>query len=55
MVFFLPYFFFILDSELLPSAHTCFNILLLPHYSNKEKLKDKLTKSIGNSEGFGLF
>jgi len=43
------------DSETLPSAHTCFNHLLIPEYSSKEKLRDKLLKAIQNSEGFGLF
>ncbi|BHF65938.1 Ubiquitin-protein ligase E3A [Sparganum proliferum] len=27
------------DSDRLPTAHTCFNILLLPEYSSKEKLE----------------
>jgi ubiquitin-protein ligase E3 A len=26
------------DSEMLPSSHTCFNHLLIPGYSSKEKL-----------------
>jgi len=43
------------DSETLPSAHTCFNHLLIPEYSSKEKLQEKLLKAIQNSEGFGLF
>ena len=30
------------DSERLPSAHTCFNHLLVPEYSSKEKLRQKL-------------
>ncbi|UYV62397.1 hypothetical protein LAZ67_2000400 [Cordylochernes scorpioides] len=30
------------DSELLPSSSTCFNILFLPQYSSKSKLKEKL-------------
>jgi hypothetical protein len=42
------------DDERLPSAHTCFNHLLLPDYSNKDVLKAKLLLSIENSEGFGL-
>ena len=42
------------DSDRLPSAHTCFNHLLLPDYSSKQKLQDKLYKAISNSEGFGL-
>jgi ubiquitin-protein ligase E3 A len=27
------------DSERLPSAHTCFNHLLIPEYSSKDKLR----------------
>jgi len=42
------------DNEQLPTAHTCFNHLLLPPYNSKEKLKEKLTTAINNSEGFGL-
>jgi ubiquitin-protein ligase E3 A len=42
------------DSERLPSASTCFNILLLPNYSTKEKLQQKLLQGIEASEGFGL-
>ncbi|CAD8097359.1 unnamed protein product [Paramecium sonneborni] len=41
-------------TEQLPSAHTCFNILLLPQYKNKEILKEKLKISLDNAEGFGL-
>lgn len=43
------------DSNSLPSAHTCFNHLILPDYRDYEKLKTKLLKAIENSEGFGLF
>jgi ubiquitin-protein ligase E3 A len=42
------------DSDRLPSAHTCFNHLLLPEYNTKDKLKDRLLASINNAEGFGL-
>jgi len=42
------------DSERLPSAHTCFNHLLLPEYSTKEKLREKLLAAISNAEGFGM-
>lgn len=42
------------DSDKLPSAHTCFNYLLLPDYKNKEKLKKNLLVAVENSEGFGL-
>ncbi|CAD8173650.1 unnamed protein product [Paramecium octaurelia] len=42
------------DTEQLPSAHTCFNVLLLPQYKIKETLKEKLKISLENAEGFGL-
>lgn len=42
------------DSDRLPSASTCFNVLLLPDYGTKEKLKDRLLTAIQNCEGFGL-
>eukprot|EP01133_Synstelium_polycarpum_P011476 gene11476-13379_t len=43
-----------MDSDRLPSAHTCFNALILPCYPTKEKLEDRLLKALNNSEGFGL-
>jgi len=42
------------DSDRLPSAHTCFNHLLLPEYSSKDKLRERLIAAISNAEGFGL-
>ncbi|CAK9006964.1 Ubiquitin-protein ligase E3A (E6AP ubiquitin-protein ligase) (HECT-type ubiquitin transferase E3A) (Human papillomavirus E6-associated protein) (Oncogenic protein-associated protein E6-AP) (Renal carcinoma antigen NY-REN-54) [Durusdinium trenchii] len=42
------------DSEQLPHASTCFNILLLPEYSSKAKLKAKLKLALENAQGFGL-
>lgn len=42
------------DSDRLPSAHTCFNHLLLPEYSSKEKLRERLLTALGNAEGFGM-
>jgi len=42
------------NDMLLPSVHTCFNHLLLPNYSSKDILREKLMKAIHNSEGFGL-
>lgn len=42
------------DSMRLPTAHTCFNQLLLPEYKNKAKLKERLVVAISNAEGFGL-
>ena len=38
----------------LPTAHTCFNALLLCEYSSKEKLKERLVKATSNSMGFGM-
>jgi len=42
------------DSEALPTSHTCFNVLLLPEYSSKEKLQRKLEFAILQTEGFML-
>ncbi|KAL3657909.1 hypothetical protein V7S43_017108 [Phytophthora oleae] len=42
------------DSDRLPTAHTCFNHLLLPEYSTREKLKERLLLAINQAEGFGL-
>lgn len=42
------------DSESLPTSHTCFNTLLLPEYTSKEKLRNRLYKAIQECEGFGL-
>ena len=42
------------DLNQLPSAHTCFNNLILPDYKNKEKMKKAILTAINYSEGFGL-
>lgn len=42
------------DSDHLPTAHTCFNALLMPEYGSKEKLKERLMKAISECRGFGL-
>ena len=42
------------DLNQLPTAHTCFNNLILPDYKNKEKIKKALLTAINYSEGFGL-
>jgi ubiquitin-protein ligase E3 A len=42
------------DSDRLPSAHTCFNVLLLPEYSDKDKLSKLLMKAISECKGFGM-
>ena len=38
----------------LPSAHTCFNQLVLPSYKSRKMLKQKLVIAIQNAEGFGI-
>ncbi len=42
------------DSGYLPVAHTCFNLLDLPEYSTKERLRYKLLQAIHGTQGFGL-
>ena len=42
------------DTNFLPVAHTCFNLLDLPQYGTKEKLKFKLLQAIQCTKGFGL-
>ena len=42
------------DLSHLPSAHTCFNNLILPDYKDKEKMKKAILTAINYSEGFGL-
>lgn len=42
------------DTERLPSSQTCFNTFLIPEYSTKEKLKEKLDTAIAYTEGFFL-
>jgi len=41
-------------TERLPTAHTCFNLLLLPEYESAGKLERMLTTAMENAEGFGL-
>ncbi|CAJ1386283.1 unnamed protein product [Effrenium voratum] len=38
----------------LPTAQTCFNLLLLPRYESANKMEQLLLLAIENSEGFGL-
>jgi ubiquitin-protein ligase E3 A len=38
----------------LPTSHTCFNVLLLPDYASKDKLRERLLKAIKYSQGFGM-
>ena len=42
------------DSDRLPTSHTCFNVLLLPDYKDKGKMKERLTKAISYAKGFGM-
>jgi len=42
------------DTDRLPTAHTCFNLLLLPEYASLEKLSDLLIIAVNNADGFGL-
>ena len=42
------------DSMALPHAHTCFNLLSMPAYGSRGKLRDRLTIAIHNAQGFGL-
>ncbi|XP_070503440.1 ubiquitin-protein ligase E3A [Chironomus tepperi] len=42
------------DCDRLPTSHTCFNILLLPEYSSREKIEERLLKAINYSKGFGM-
>eukprot|EP00878_Enallax_costatus_P019059 GHUV01020096.1.p1 GENE.GHUV01020096.1~~GHUV01020096.1.p1 ORF type:complete len:379 (+),score=90.25 GHUV01020096.1:952-2088(+) len=42
------------EDSRLPTAHTCFNHLLLPAYRDKETLRQRLLLAIENAEGFGL-
>lgn len=42
------------EDSRLPTAHTCFNHLLLPSYSDKETLRLRLMLALDNAEGFGL-
>jgi len=42
------------EDDKLPCAQTCFNLLLLPEYSSRDRLKQVLLLAIDNSEGFGM-
>jgi ubiquitin-protein ligase E3 A len=42
------------DDLRLPTAHTCFNHLLLPAYSDRGVLRARLLLALENAEGFGL-
>eukprot|EP00931_Biecheleriopsis_adriatica_P079717 TRINITY_DN53077_c0_g1_i1.p1 TRINITY_DN53077_c0_g1~~TRINITY_DN53077_c0_g1_i1.p1 ORF type:complete len:804 (+),score=166.45 TRINITY_DN53077_c0_g1_i1:68-2413(+) len=40
--------------ERLPTAYTCFSLLLLPRYSSAEVLRSRLLAAVSGTEGFGL-
>ena len=42
------------DSSQLPTAHTCFNTLMLPDYASEDKMRKLLLLALENAEGFGL-
>ena len=42
------------NTDMLPTSHTCFNQLVLPRYKSKQTLREKLVIAISNAEGFGL-
>ena len=42
------------EDSRLPSAHTCFNHVLLPAYSSAEILRERLLFALDHNEGFGL-
>ena len=42
------------DERYMPVAHTCFNLLDLPSYSNREILRRKLLHAIEHTHGFAL-
>lgn len=42
------------DSENLPTSSTCFHALLLPQYSSRDKMSEKLKLALANAVGFGL-
>lgn len=42
------------DTDRLPTSHTCFNVLLLPDYKNLDKLRERLLLAITHAKGFGM-
>ncbi|KAG7211831.1 hypothetical protein KM043_011056 [Ampulex compressa] len=42
------------DERFLPVAHTCFNLLDLPRYQTRERLRYKLLQAIQQTQGFSL-
>lgn len=42
------------DTDRLPSASTCMNLLKLPAFNSKEQMKEKLIYAITSNSGFEL-
>jgi len=42
------------DANHFPIAHTCFNLLDMPVYNQKDILKEKLLTAIEHAEGFSI-
>ncbi|KAL3421712.1 Ubiquitin-protein ligase E3A [Phlyctema vagabunda] len=42
------------DDAHLPTSYTCYGTLLLPEYSSKEVLREKLAMALENAQGFGF-
>jgi len=42
------------DEDRLPSAHTCFNHLLLPEYTSVEQTQKQMVKAVNDTEGFHI-
>ena len=42
------------DEDRLPSAHTCFNHLLLPEYQTLEQCTKQMVKAVNDTEGFHI-
>lgn len=42
------------NDSFLPTSHTCFGVLMLPNYSRKDVLQERLFKALQYNEGFGL-
>jgi E3 ubiquitin-protein ligase HUWE1 len=43
-----------IETDHLPHAHTCGNQLVLPRYTNKELLAEKMRTALANDQGFGF-
>ncbi|KHJ32343.1 putative hect-domain-containing protein [Erysiphe necator] len=42
------------NDSFLPTSYTCYGILLLPEYSSKDLLENRLAMALENSKGFGF-